>query len=74
MNAVITIPKSGNEHLIEVFAPEDKSLSNGRGEYTITTDEENITFTITASDAVALRAIMSSVTKVLSIHHKMNQI
>ena len=72
MKATISLEKQGNEHLLEIFEPEDKALSNGRGSYTIKTTDSEIVFTITATDAVALRALTSSVTKVLSIHHKMS--
>lgn len=67
MKAVITVPYTDLE---EIFAPEDKQLSNNRASYTMTTLPTGCEFHILADDAVALRAMMSGITKTLSVYEK----
>jgi len=66
MNATITIQRDARIH--ELFAPEDKDI--GRAQYTITEDDTHIMFHITAEDAVAMRASLNAITKLLTIWEK----
>ena len=63
LTATILYPK--DERLLELFAPENKELSRSR--YHISSDEKNIIFSVEASDATALRAALTTITKVLSV-------
>ena len=56
--------------LLELFESEDKILSNNRALYTIDLLSEGLLFTITADDCVALRAMLTSISKTLSIFEK----
>jgi tRNA threonylcarbamoyladenosine modification (KEOPS) complex Pcc1 subunit len=56
--------------VLELFESEDKLLSNNRALYTITNLPDGLLFTITADDCVALRAMLSSISKTLSIFEK----
>lgn len=60
--ATIRYPR--DERLIALFAPEDKNM--GRAHYTVELTSDSTLFTVHASDATALRAALSTITKVLS--------
>jgi len=59
------------EHIILLFANEDTTLANNRASYTITEGEGSITFQLQANDAVALRAMLTSISKTLATYTKM---
>lgn len=63
MNASITYPY--DERVLELFEPEEKKFA--RASYTLTSDSKNITFSVEATDATALRACLTTITKVLSV-------
>ena len=63
MNASITYPY--DERILQLFEPEEKRFP--RASYTITSDEKQITFSVEAADATALRAALTTITKVLSV-------
>lgn len=65
---------SEKDQLLKLFIPEDKKLSNGRAEYSIEENELEIFFKVNANDAVALRAIMTSITKTLDVFERMKKI
>lgn len=69
MNATITVPY--DKRIYDLFAPEDKDI--GRARYTMQDDTKEITFTITADDAVAMRAQLNAITKLLTIWEKTQQ-
>lgn len=51
----------------KLFEPEDKEIQNGRAKYSVE-EKNNITlFHIEAKDAVALRAIMNAIIKLLIV-------
>lgn len=60
--------------LLKLFEPEDKDLSNGRSTYTIKENDLKIVFLVKAKDAVALRATITSITKVLDVYEKINKV
>lgn len=60
--------------LEKVFAAEDKELSNKRASYTVVEDSEGTTLHVKADDAVAFRAMMNGVCKILAIHEKMSTV
>ncbi len=55
--------------LEKIFQSEEKNI-NERARYTLTKDKNGHAFRIEAKDATALRAIVGSITKVLSVHEK----
>lgn len=57
--------------IIQLFSCEDKELSNNRASYTIKELDGHIHFDVTAKDAVALRATLTSITKTLIVYEKM---
>lgn len=68
------LSKEEQKHLLALFANEDKELSNKRANYSITPQEESLIFAIKASDAVALRAMLTGISKTLATHHKMKEL
>ena len=62
------------EQLKNIFASEDKELSNNRGFFEIKFGTDETTFILHADDAVALRAISNSVCKTLVIFEKMQEV
>ncbi len=66
MNATITVPY--DKRLYELFAAEDKDI--GRAQYTMSDDGKTLSFTIVAEDAVAMRASLNAITKLLTIWEK----
>lgn len=63
LSATIRYPR--DERLLALFAPENKELHRARYELRLTDDAAE--FFITAHDATALRACMTTITKVLSV-------
>lgn len=64
-NLLATIRYPHDERILALFAPEDKDM--GRARYTLATHADCILFTVHAQDATALRAALSTITKVLSV-------
>lgn len=59
------------DDLEEIFACEDRKLSNNRASYVMNkTASGGYEFLIDADDAVALRAMLTGITKTLAIHEK----
>jgi tRNA threonylcarbamoyladenosine modification (KEOPS) complex Pcc1 subunit len=75
-NASISVQCNAEEksHIQKLFATGDKEISKGRAEFKILDSQEEIIFEITAKDAVALRAVMSAITRTLSIYEKAKKI
>ena len=55
--------------LEKIFQNEEKNI-NQRASYTLTKNKDVYTFNIEAKDATALRAMIGSITKILSVHEK----
>ena len=66
MNATITVPH--DERILTLFEPEDKDI--GRAHYTLRAAQDSLIFEITAQDAVAMRATLNVITKLLTIWEK----
>lgn len=70
MRARIELPF--DDRIKTLFAAEDKELS--RGHYNITKEHNNTVFSVEADDAVALRTILGSITKILSVWERSKNI
>ena len=60
------------DKIYESLLPEEKKIK--RSEIKLTKDTDKLTITINADDAVALRASVNSVLKLLTIYEKMKTI
>ncbi|MEK6963528.1 MAG: KEOPS complex subunit Pcc1 [Nanoarchaeota archaeon] len=56
-------------NLEKIFQSEEKNI-NERAQYTLTKNKDVHVFRIEAKDATALRIVVGSITKVLSVHEK----
>ena len=65
MNLTASITYPYDERILKLFEPETKAFE--RAEYIITTHGQHLVFTIRAMDATALRAAMTTITKILSV-------
>ena len=80
MNCTATIKLtelSGEEkkHIMELFVPEDKELSNNRAKYKLNdASTQEISIVVEAKDGVALRAVLGSIGKTLAVYEKMKTI
>ncbi|MCF7866168.1 CTAG/PCC1 family protein [Candidatus Woesearchaeota archaeon] len=72
LQATIKIPYE--ESLINAFKAEEKEFPNKRAKYKIESDKKIIKFTAEAKDSVALRSVLTAITKILSIHEKIDQV
>ena len=60
--------------IIEIFAPEDKELSNERGKYEVKEDNSNLLFNIDAKDTTALKTVINSILKNIALVEKIEKI
>jgi tRNA threonylcarbamoyladenosine modification (KEOPS) complex Pcc1 subunit len=60
--------------LEKLFLSENSDMNNGRARYSFKTEGNDFLITIKAEDATAFRAVISSVTKLLSIYEKTNAV
>ncbi len=64
-NLLATLRYPHDERILALFAPEDKDM--GRASYTVALHADCVLFTVHAQDATAMRAALSTITKVLSV-------
>ncbi len=59
--------------LLKCFAAEDRDI-RGKASYTVKSQKGKAVFEITAEDSVALRTVLNSITKMLTVIEKAKQI
>lgn len=65
------IKVSGDSKTLEkLFLSENSDMNNGRANYSLKTKGNDFFISIKAEDSTAFRAVISSVTKLLSIYEK----
>jgi tRNA threonylcarbamoyladenosine modification (KEOPS) complex Pcc1 subunit len=65
MRCVITVPDGADAE--KVFRAEDKEFKHGRSSYAVEQKGKDLLITIDAKDPTALRATVTSVTRILNI-------
>lgn len=68
------ITVASNQPLDKVFAAEDHVLSNNRASYTLSRITKGWQVDAIADDAVAFRAILNAIAKILTIYEKMQKV
>ncbi len=63
-----------SKNLIKLFAPEEKSFPNNRASYSIEETSKGVKFKIEYSDISALKAVINSITNILTIYSKTKEI
>jgi tRNA threonylcarbamoyladenosine modification (KEOPS) complex Pcc1 subunit len=69
LSAEITITKDIAD-VEKLFSSEDREFGNKRASYDIKREKDRLIFRITAKDSSALRAVLNSITKLLSVYEK----
>lgn len=69
LTATITIKKDAKE-LEKLFSFEDKEFQNERAKYETELKNQELTFKIQAKDSNALRSVLNTITKLITIHEK----
>ncbi|MCF7872260.1 CTAG/PCC1 family protein [Candidatus Woesearchaeota archaeon] len=72
LNAIITVPQ--NKELLKAFSLEEKIFPNGRAKYEIKQEKNKLKFNIQAKDSTALRSIINTITKLITIQEKTDQL
>ena len=70
LECVITVREDA-QLVSQVFLAEEKTFNHKRSRYDVVQKGDEVIITIVADDPTALRATMTSVTRVLGIVHKM---
>ncbi len=73
ISATITVTE-GALQLEKVFSFEDKQFQNKRAKYTTKLEDNKLTFLIEAQDSTALRSVLNTISKLLSVHEKTNKV
>lgn len=78
MKSIVTLQVSDlttkqKQDLLSIFKLEDKMFSE-RAKYSLLQKNEDLIFSITAQDAVALRAVLNAISKTLSIYERTKKI
>jgi tRNA threonylcarbamoyladenosine modification (KEOPS) complex Pcc1 subunit len=64
------IVKEDAHNIQKLFEPEEKSFDNQRAGYELKKTKDSIVFLISAEDSTALKAVLNSITKLLSVYEK----
>ena len=73
ITAVLTIDDS-HGLLARAFTPELSQMQAKRSSVSMTHAKKQLQFTITASDATAMRATLNGITKLITVYEKANKI
>jgi len=73
LSASITINENLSE-LDKLFSFEDKVFSNERAKYNIVRSKDFLKFEIVAEDSVALRSVLNTITKIITVHEKTKRV
>ena len=73
LQATITVQDTkGN--LEKIFSMEEKSFQNNRAKYDCKREAGKLKFDISAKDPTALRSVLNTITKILSVNDKAEQV
>ncbi|MFH0869916.1 MAG: KEOPS complex subunit Pcc1 [archaeon] len=64
------VVKDDSHNIERLFAAEEKEFTNQRASYELKQEKDRIIFKINAEDSTALRAVLNSITKMLSVYEK----
>lgn len=69
LNATITVNQNSSD-LKEIFLLEDKTFQNNRASYKVEKIKDKLVFNIQAKDSVALRSVLNTITKIITVYEK----
>ena len=64
------VVKEHHSDIEKLFIAEEKEFKNQRAQYEIVKNKDSITFKIKAKDSSALRAVLNSITKLISVYER----
>lgn len=64
------IVKNGVDDLEKLFSLEDKDFPNKRASYEVKKTKNGLEFDIRATDSVALRSVLNTITKIITVYEK----
>ena len=73
LKASITVSKDVFD-LDKLFSFEDKEFGNKRAKYSLSLKDDVLVFFIEAKDSVALRSVLNTITKLLSVYEKTGKV
>jgi tRNA threonylcarbamoyladenosine modification (KEOPS) complex Pcc1 subunit len=73
IKATITIDDNTAD-VKKIFAAEEKSFQNNRSKYKVVKKNKKLMFEITAKDTAALRAVLNSITKNITVYQKVREV
>ena len=73
LNAEIIIKKNIND-LKQLFGAEEKVFKNQRAGYEVIKEKNKLVFKVKARDSTALKAVLNSITKLISVYEKAERV
>lgn len=73
LNAIVTVEDKKKE-LFRIFELEDKDFGSQRAKYDIEYKDNNLNIKVTAKDSVALRSVLNTVTKIITVYEKTSMV
>ena len=71
--STIIVELENPEKLLEVFIPELENSVKERASYKIVQEKKSLEFQIIAIDSVSLRAVLNSITKLMTVYEKLTK-
>lgn len=72
LKSLITLPDNGE--LYKIFSVEDKDFGSDRASYEVSFKDNILTITVLAKDSVALRSVLNTVTKIITVYEKTSSV
>jgi tRNA threonylcarbamoyladenosine modification (KEOPS) complex Pcc1 subunit len=69
LSAEITVTEDVH-NIQKLFEAEEKAFDNQRASYELKKNKDSLVFKITAEDSTALKAVLNSITKLLTVYEK----
>jgi tRNA threonylcarbamoyladenosine modification (KEOPS) complex Pcc1 subunit len=74
MFTAIIILDENIDQIEKLFSYEEKNFANDRASYTLERNGKNLEIHAVAKDSVALRSVLTSITRVLTINEKTDKV
>jgi len=68
------IVKEDIHNIQKLFEAEEKTFANQRAGYELVKTKQGLVFKINAEDSTALKAVLNSITKLLTVYEKTKQV
>lgn len=72
LKALVTLEDNGD--LFKVFSLEDKEFGSDRASYDVSFSKDILSINIVAKDSVALRSVLNTITKIITVYEKTSNV